>query len=285
MSRAPGPPGSAALDTLSAGTIGSVSAQITPVVLAWNEAPNLARCLERLTWARRVVVLDSGSSDDTSEIARRFANVELHTRPFDDHATQWNHGISLAASPWVLSLDADYVVPVAFPGEAARVLADPTAVAASARFRYCVLGRPLRASLYPPRVALFKPDRCRYEMDGHTQRLVVTGGATVMLGTQFDHDDRKPLGRWLESQNKYASLEAAKLSADGERSVHDRLRKTLVLAPPAVFLYTLLVKGALFDGWPGWYYTLQRTLAEIIVSLHVLDRKLRGAPGSPGREL
>lgn len=250
-------------------------ADITVLVLTFNEAPNIGRCLDRLTWARRVVVLDSLSSDDTVEIARRYANVEIHTRAFDDHASQWNHGLSLTTTTWVLSLDADYIVPESFSAEALEATSDRDVTAAFARIRYCVFGRPLRASLYPPRAVLFRRETCRYEADGHTQRLLVPG-RSITLDTPFDHDDRKSLNRWLDSQGKYSRLEAAKLLSKPALTFQDRLRLTIVLAPPAIFIYTLVVKRGLLDGWPGWYYTLQRTLAEALLSLHLLDRKLRG---------
>src|ERR1043165_8275403 len=130
---------------------------ITPLVLTRNEAANLQQCLDRLRWAPRVVVLDSESSDDTVAIARRYSNVDVHVRPFDNHAAQWNHGLSLIETPWALSLDADYVVPDSFVSEAATLVGEADLDAAFARFRYLINGRPLRAFLYPPRAVLFRP--------------------------------------------------------------------------------------------------------------------------------
>ncbi len=254
----------------------AVAGQITPLVLTWNEAPNLARCLERLTWAARVVVLDSGSTDDTLAIARRFSNVEVQTRPFDDHASQWNHGVDLVRTPWVLSLDADYLLPERFVPALDELDLAGDLDAVYAHFRYCVFGRPLRASLYPPRAVLFRRERCRYESDGHTQRLRVPGRSMTLTAT-IDHDDRKPLDRWLASQLVYARLEAEKLLAKSSTGLNwaDRLRKTIVLGPPGACAYALIIKGALLDGWPGWYYALQRTIAELMLSLQLLDRRLR----------
>ena len=248
---------------------------ITPLVLTYNEAPNIARCLKRLDWATRVIVLDSGSTDDTVAIARRFPNVDVHTRSFDSHTMQWNHGVDLVTTDWVLSLDADYVLSDAIAAEIAALTPAPDVDAAFARFRYCVFGRPLRASLYPPRAVLFRRGRCRYEPDGHTQRLRVPGQSITLSGP-IDHDDRKPLDRWFISQNAYARLEAEKLlTTTAPLGLQDRLRRTIVLGPSAVSFYTLFVKGTLFDGWRGWYYTGQRLVAEAMLSLHLLDRKLR----------
>jgi hypothetical protein len=142
-------------------------------------------------------------------------------------------------------------------------------------FRFLIHGRPLRGSLYPPRAALFDRTRCRYVPDGHTQLLSIDG-PTGTLRTRIDHDDRKPLPRWLDSQRKYALLEAEKLLAtDAPGGMADRLRRMIWPAAPAAFLYTLLLKGVILDGWPGWFYALQRTYAELVLSLILLERKIR----------
>src|SRR5215217_7735082 len=81
---------------------------ITPVIITYNEAANIARTLGRLVWARRIVVVDSGSTDETLEIIRSYPQTELINRPFDDFASQCNFAIAQVTTTWVLSLDADY---------------------------------------------------------------------------------------------------------------------------------------------------------------------------------
>src|SRR5258707_10426043 len=97
---------------------------ITPVILTFNEAPNLSRCLEKLSWAREVIVLDSFSTDGTPELAGASVNVRLSQRRFDDHTSQWNHAVSLAATPWVLTLDADYILSDGFRAELETLIPD-----------------------------------------------------------------------------------------------------------------------------------------------------------------
>ena len=248
---------------------------ITPVVLTYNEEPNLRRCLEALGWAKRIVVLDSGSTDATLTLCGEFPLVEVFHRPFDNHTNQWNYGTDLAHTPWVLSLDADYRVPPQMVREFVELTPPEETAAYLIPFRYCIFGRPLRGSLYPPRAALFRKDVCRYQADGHTQLLEFPGQA-VLLRNRIDHDDRKPLGRWLASQQKYAALEAEKLLGHRPENAGwpDRLRLMIWPAAPVTFIYTLLVKGLIFEGWHGWFYVLQRTYAELLLSLELLSCRL-----------
>ena len=129
---------------------------ITPLVLTGNEEPNIARTLGQLRWAREVVVIDSFSTDRTVEIARSFANVRLLQRPFDQFADQWMYGLSQVTTPWALTLDADYFVPTELTRELEALRPPEGTAAYAARFTYAIHGRPLRASLYPPRTVLLR---------------------------------------------------------------------------------------------------------------------------------
>jgi glycosyltransferase involved in cell wall biosynthesis len=250
---------------------------ITPVILTLNEEPNLERTLAALAWARDVVVVDSGSDDATLDIARRHANVRTFTRSLDSHAAQWNYatGETGIASEWILALDADYVLTPELVDEL-RALVPPDSIAGyRTRFVYCVNGRALRASVYPPVLTLFRRARGTYEQDGHTQRLKLAG-EEARLAHPIRHDDRKPLARWLASQARYMKLEARKLDRAPAASldVPDRLRKAIVIAPGAMLVYLLLARGLLLDGRPGVYYALQRATAELLLSLYLLEERL-----------
>jgi glycosyltransferase involved in cell wall biosynthesis len=249
--------------------------EITPVILTFNEAPNIERTLHGVEWAREVVVIDSFSTDETESIARRFPNVVFVQRRFDSHSQQWNFGLEQVNAEWVLSMDADYLVPDELRDEISQLPRNSDVAAYYARFRYCIAGRPLRGTILPPRAILFRRSQCRYVQDGHTE-LLTTSGRTKFLSAYILHDDRKPLSRWLQSQRNYATLEAQHLLGDPGRvrTLADRLRLRIWPAAPAAFLYTLMFKGCLFDGWPGWYYALQRTYAEVLLSLELLDRRL-----------
>src|SRR5207248_2307148 len=92
---------------------------VCPVILTLNEERNLARVLDRLTWAHKIIVADSFSTDATETIARRYPNVEFHQRRFDFHAAQWNAALELVPNKfeWILALDADYMLSPAIVDE------------------------------------------------------------------------------------------------------------------------------------------------------------------------
>lgn len=254
---------------------------LTAVILTFNEAPNIERTLARLTWLRDVVVLDSSSTDETVAIASRFANVRVFNRTFTTHAEQWNYALEQTGitTGWVLALDADYVLSDALIREIAALQPDSATAGYDAAFDYCVDGQLLRGGVYPPVTVLYRRGAGRYQQDGHTQRIRLAGTVKPLAG-RIQHDDRKPIAHWLSAQARYMRLEAEKLSrADAPLGMADTVRQWIVLAPPAVFFYSYFLRGGILDGRAGLFYALQRTVSELILSLFLVQRKLKG----PGR--
>ena len=250
---------------------------ITPLILTLDEEANLERVLAPLSWAHEIVVVDSGSTDGTRTVCERHANVRFIVHPFTTHAEQWNFGLGEAGirTDWVLALDADYVLSDELVAELRALSPSSDVVGYRAEFRYRVLGRTLRGALYPPVVVLYRRAGARYVQDGHTQRVEVNGSVEALRSPIF-HDDRKPLARWLAAQIRYARIEADHLDGRpwAELGWPDRLRKCLFVAPPLAPVYCLIVRGGIFDGWPGLHYALQRAVAEAILSLMLIERKL-----------
>ena len=244
------------------------------MVITFNEAPNLRRCLDRLTWAKRILVIDSGSTDETLEIAKSYPQVEVVHRPFDDFANQCNFGLSHVATPWVLSLDCDYELTDELIKEL-NTLRESDKAGYATGFIYRMYGHALSGTLYPPRIVLYRRHGATYRNEGHGHRIAVDGPTSRLTGKIY-HDDRKPLARWLGSQQRYARVEVDYLLSTprGDLGRADRLRLMGWPAPILVFFYTLFWKRCLFDGWPGWLYVLQRTAAETMIALEVVDRKV-----------
>lgn len=248
--------------------------RITPLILTRDEESNIARTLAQLAWAREVVVIDSESTDATVSIARRFPNVRLIIRPFDSHAAQWNFGMAQVSTEWILTLDADYFVSESFVHELAALDPPPDLAGYEAAFLYAVNGRPLRATLYPPRPVLLRRGAFTIWQDGHTQR-VRTLGRIERLRSRLIHDDRKDFRRFLQRQRAYMRKEAAKIRSTPWRKlpISGRIRKLRVVAPLATLVYVLFAKRTILDGTAGLRYAFERFLAECLLSLELFRNR------------
>lgn len=255
--------------------------RITPLILTYNEGPNIGRTLQRLWWAKDIVVVDSFSDDDTLNIVKRFPQARVYQNKFDGHEQQWNFGLTETgiSAEWVLALDADYLLTDEFLDELKTLEINAEINGYRARFTYCINGKRLRSGIYPSTTVLFRRSHAIYVGDGHTQKLFVTG-SIQNLGTPILHDDRKPLGRWLSSQQRYTQLEANKLLGAESSSLGwpDRVRQLRVVAPLAVLFYCLIIRGGILDGRAGFYYAVQRMLSELMLSLYLIEHDLGKPP-------
>jgi glycosyltransferase involved in cell wall biosynthesis len=244
---------------------------ITVLILTYNEEPNIERTLQKLSWAKEIIIIDSYSEDRTLEILKSYPNIKILQRKFDTHTQQWNYGLEQVRSEWVLSLDSDYVLTDRLI-ETLGSLVNSDIAGYFIPFKYCVFGKPLRGTILPPRLALFRTASATYIDDGHTQLLELKGRSS-QLNAYIHHDDRKPLSRWLWAQDRYMVIEAKKLleTPDRQLSWGDRLRKRKIFAPFIILIYCLIFKGGILDGWQGWYYAFQRTLAELLLAIHIIE--------------
>ncbi|BAY21837.1 glycosyltransferase [Calothrix sp. NIES-2100] len=245
---------------------------ITPLILTYNEALNIERNIKQLTWAKKIVIIDSYSNDKTLKFLQKYPQIQLFQRQFDTHTLQWNYGLEKVESEWVLALDADYIVTDELIAEIQNLSLYSPVNGYFVQFKYCVFGKALHGTLLPPRQVLFRKSQAIYIDDGHTQLLEVKGQSSKLSAYMY-HDDRKPLSRWLWAQDRYMVIEAKKLleTPTHELSLGDRIRKQKILAPIIILFYCLIIKGGILDGWHGFYYAFQRVLAEVLLAIHLIE--------------
>jgi hypothetical protein len=252
---------------------------LTPLVLTYNEEANLDRTLASLTWAKRAVVLDSGSTDDTERIARSYAFVDWQVRPFDNHGNQWRYGIELAqkGATHVLALDADMAVRSEFTAEFHESFAPGDYAGAMLKFEYRFLGRRLMGSLLAPQLRLLRVGSARTLQVGHTQKFEVDG-RIYTFRTPLIHDDRKTIERWVSSQIKYSALEAHRLIAGGHR-FRDKIR-SLGIMPPISALLAYVRAGGPLVGAAAARYAYERAVAESLIAIRMLNFQMDAASPS-----
>jgi glycosyltransferase involved in cell wall biosynthesis len=248
---------------------------ITPVLLTYNEEENIGRTLSRLRWAKDIVVVDSGSTDGTLTILAACPNLRVFNRRFDTHARQWRYAVeeTQIATDWIMRLDADYQVSDALVSELAQLDANAPINAYRIRFEYAIFSRRIFSSLYPPNTILLRKDKFCVWDKGHTEAWDVKGSIATLSGRVL-HDDWKPTEQWVIGQTRYMQRELEWLRV-GRTGLVRWLRLRPPLMPIVAFIYCLFGKGLIFSGRAGIFYALQRMVAESILSLLVLEAKLR----------
>ena len=249
---------------------------VTPVILTFNEEPNIGRTLDSLRWAGEVVVVDSGSTDRTREIAAGYANVRWLERSFDTHGRQWTYAIKDTgiASRYVLALDADYVVPAAFVNELQSRFGSGTYAGGIAGFDYHVLGRNLLSSVYPAKLVLFDRERVVITQPGHSQELHVDG-PLYHFEARLVHDDRKPVSRFVRSQIEYSRLEAERLLEGRTTRWQDTLRRS-GLMPVFAGLLAYARAGGPLRGRAALRYAYERATFESLLAMRLLASDAAG---------
>jgi glycosyltransferase involved in cell wall biosynthesis len=272
----------------------------TVLVIARNEEANIAQCLESVSWAGEVFVVDSSSTDHTEEIAKAMgAQVFLH--PFEGYAKQRNWALENLpfSHDWILMLDADELIPQALAKEIAQAVArnrqDPAGYYIKRRFFF--LGRWLKhGGLYPTWILrLFRRGRARVENRPLNEHVVLEGNSGH-LGQPFDHQDRRPLSHWISKHNSYADLEAEEFlqeevcggyqgtikvrfwgkQAERKRWIKLKMwnRLPLLLRPFLFFFLNYFLKGGFLDGVPGFiYHVLWSFWYPFLVSAKIIERK------------
>ena len=259
---------------------------ISILILTKNEESDLPGCLASVAWSDDVHVLDSLSTDATTDIAEA-AGATVATRPFDGYASQRNAGLALAFRyPWVLILDADERIPEALAAEMKVFVSNAPQHVAAARIRRRDIwwGRWLKhAQISPFYVRLARVGRVHYERE--VNEVLVVQGDVADLTQMFDHFPfSKGLDHWISKHNVYSRMEAVEIASRkkataswrtalfgkdfNERRLHQKAIFYQMPGRPLLkFLYMLLLRGAFLDGWPGIRYAILQSIYEYFIVL------------------
>lgn len=221
---------------------------LSVVVITYNNADTLERCLAAVDWAEEIVVLDSGSTDATVEIARKHG-ARVATHPFDDYGPQKQRAIDSASHDWILNLDADEVLS---PGT--REIIEQALVAPDvAGFRLPRRERMFwtvqhRRSWRNGHLRLFDRRRARMNDVPVHAAVEAEGPVRTLWQADFVNDGDADIATRVEKINRYSSGMVAHKMARGQRFLGARM----VLYPPVFFVRQYVFKRYFLSGWGGF---------------------------------
>jgi len=235
---------------------------LSVVIITSNEEANLGPTLESVAWAEERIVLDSGSTDRTLEIARHHG-AKVFEEPWKGYAAQKNSAIAKASCDWILSLDADEQVSLQLAESIKRAIRPHSQIAGyfMAR-RNFFLGRWIRhGGFYPDRkLRLFLRGKGEF-VERAVHETMQVDGPTATLNDDLIHHAYPTLTGYIETMNRYSSLAAEMLVSNGQIS------QTLVsfwvnvrLRPVLNFSWNYFFRGGFLDGREGfllhWYHNV-----------------------------
>ena len=225
---------------------------LSVAIVSLNEEANLGRTLESVRWADEIVVVDSGSTDRTCEIARGYG-AKVVVEPWRGYAAQKNYAVELCSQNWVLSLDADEEVSPGLAEEIRGVLADPGALDGYWMPRKNLfLGRWIRhGGFYPdPKMRLFRRgEGVLVGRDPH-DRVILKGDAKRPTGRFHNpliHYTYPSLHYYLEHMNRYSTIWN---QVNGAKPRPFRVLD-IVVRPTVNFIYNYFFRLGFLDGREG----------------------------------
>ena len=275
---------------------------ITVIILTHNEERNIGDCIRSLAWAEDVIVVDSGSTDSTVEIATQTrSDLRTFQHPFQDFGDQRNWSLAETAPRhnWILFLDADErCTPELSKSIENAVTHESGVVGYYLCYRNYFLGRWIkRCTRFPTwQLRLLKRGEVQYEKMGHGQKEVTTGRLDY-LHEPYDHYGfSQGVSHWIARHNRYSSEEIGLILnlrqqplALGDLRSRDRIARTrcmkriasrLPFRPLIGFLYLYVWKRGFLDGYAGLMFCLLRLTHEIHMLVKLEERRL--APLSKG---
>jgi glycosyltransferase involved in cell wall biosynthesis len=251
---------------------------LSVVVIAKNEAERLDACLRSVSWADEIVVADSGSSDATREIARRYTNnvVDIPWRGF---GPQKQAAVDLATNDWILNIDCDERVTPDLAQEIRGILASDHAVWAYSVPRRTFLGAKeiKHCGWYPDRtIRLFDRRRARFSDSLVHERVIADGPAADCQGHLL-HYSFSGIGPLLAKLNHYSDLSARQMFEKGRRcTLFD-----LTVRPLFAFLKTYLLRLGLLDGIEGFEISLTTALLTFVKYMKLREMHCRELERKP----
>lgn len=221
---------------------------LSVVIITRDNADTLERCLAAVDWAEEIVILDSGSSDATLEIARRHG-ARIQSHPFDDYGPQKQRAIEMARNDWILNLDADEVLS---PGTR-EIIEHALTAPRAAGFRLPRRERMFwtvqhRLSWRNAHLRLFDRRHARMN-DVPVHAAVETDGPVRTLWrADFVNDGDADIATRVAKVNRYSSGMVAHKLARGQRFTGARM----LLYPPVFFLRQYVFKRYFLSGWAGF---------------------------------
>lgn len=220
-------------------------------VICCNEADRIEQCLKPLSgWVDQLIVLDSGSKDNTAELARQYT-AEVHITDWPGFGPQRNRALTMCEHDWVLNIDADEIITEQLKAEIDRVLSEPEldATLINIPWHTYLFGKPLKHGRYSsPQGKLFLKTGASFKQRQVHETLLMPEKRQRVLKNALLHHSWRSYQHVQEKHLKYACLLAEEKAAKGKKSS----LSFAIFRFWTDFIQQYLLRGGILDGWRGF---------------------------------
>lgn len=247
--------------------------KISAVIICLNEEKNIERCLKSLDFVDEIVVVDSGSTDKTVEIAKKYTE-KVFFRAFDTYGRQKNYADNLAENDVVFSVDADEEVSDSLKkfivNQLDNVMGDYSAVAVPRRTFY--MGKFIKNSGWYPdyKTRIFSKSLCFWDEKNVHENLIVNGKIfRLSLGSDLLHYSYNCLSDHINRMNRYTELWAK----DNGHLSKNKITIFLLFKPFLKFIKMYFLKRGFLEGHRGFTIAVAGSFYEFLKYVKVLEKK------------
>lgn len=227
---------------------------LSVIIIAKNESDNIDRCLKSVaSWVDEIIVLDSGSTDDTVDIAKQYTQ-HVYETDWQGYGVQKQRALQYATSDWVLNLDADEFIPEHLKKIICDAIQADKADAYRIPIRMVFYDKPLRFCSSPTRhIRLFKRKDARYSDDLVHEKIVLPAAFKIQqLKSPILHNSFRDVSHALAKLNRYSSY-SAQMSINKQKKAS--LSKTLA-STVWMFFRCYVLQGGFLHGKAGLFFSL-----------------------------
>lgn len=250
---------------------------LSVIIITKNEEANIRRCLESIPFADEIIVLDSGSNDNTIAIAKEFTD-KVYSTDWQGYGVQKQRALHIAKGDWILNLDADESISPVLQNEIIQAISSDKADAFRVPIQMVFYQKTLKYAGSPKRhIRLFKREHASYSLDIVHEKIQVPATAKIAkLKNSIMHHSFQDVHHVLYKLNKYSSY-SAKIRIESKKSIG--MTKVL-LSTSWMFVRSYILQRGFLDGQAGFLFAVfnaQGTFYRGIKQIYQ-DKELKNLP-------
>lgn len=243
---------------------------VSAVLIAYNEGNVIEKTLKALTWCDEIIVVDSGSKDNSQEIYEKY-NCNVFVREFDGFGMQKDYAFSQAKHDWILSLDADEVLSEGLQKEIQECLKQDTILESGFNLPRTLifLDKRIASEIKKPCLRLFNKQKGGVTLDSVHEKIVLTG-KIGSFRKEMLHYSYRNIHNYFDKFNTYTSLAAEEYLKNGK----SKSKFMIMIRLPITFFQLYILRGCIFSGFAGFIWSLFSSFYPVVKYTKLIELKM-----------